>query len=186
MSKSHCKDCVKNDEDCCSSFHSRFVTLGDAERIASFLKKKPAEFLAYAELKDNDKQTELYRKRPHGYYYDLAIRGKILQIKDGKKGECLFFQKGRCSIYPARPLACRVFPFWFSIRGDIIPDNNGLDCPILCGERLGENPSQAQVKSGLRKIGYTQEEMVKLINQLAEEIDGYGKGISAFVKKNGL
>lgn len=187
MSKSHCKNCVKNDEDCCSSFHSRFVTLGDAERIARFLGKRPREFLIYAELKDNDKETELYVKRPHGYYYDLAVNGKILQIRDGKKGECLFFEKGACGIYPVRPLACRVFPFWFSMKGKIIMDNNGLDCPIVCGKKpLTRTPSPADVRSGLRKIGYSQKEMLSHIYQLMGEIEGYRKNIRAFARKNSL
>jgi len=187
MSKSHCENCVKNDEDCCSSFHSRFVTIGDAERISKFLGKRPAEFLTYADLKDNDKETELYRKKPHGYYYDLAVNGKILQIKDSKRGECLFFQKGHCSVYPVRPLTCRVFPFWFSMKGDVIVDSNGLDCPIVCGDRpLKQDPSQKEVKAGLKKIGYSQKEMVGLINRLISEIEDYRKGIAAFVKRNGI
>ena len=187
MSKSHCRECVKNDEDCCSSFHSRFVTLGDAGRIARFLGKRPREFLIYAGLKDNDKETELYTKRPHGYYYDLAAGGRILQIKDGRKGGCLFFQKGSCTIYPARPLACRVFPFWFSENGKAIVDNNGFDCPIVCGKKpIKENPSASEIRAGLRKMGYSQKEMISLIYQLIDEIDGYRKNIAGFVKRNAI
>ena len=185
MSKSLCSECVKNDEDCCSSFHTRFVTLGDAERIAEFLGKKPADFITYAELKDNDKQTELYTKKPHGYYYDLAAGGRILQLRTRMNGACLFFEKGSCRIYPERPLACRAYPFWFSERGKIIADNNGFDCPIVCGKKpLKENPPASEIRSALRKIGYSEKEMKRLLSQLRKEIDEYRKGIGPFVKNN--
>jgi Fe-S-cluster containining protein len=187
MAKHHCAECVRNDEDCCSSYHSRFVTLGDAERIAKLTGKKFPAFLTYSELKENDKQTELYTKKPHSYYYDLAVNGKILQIRDGKKGECLFFGKGMCSVYPARSLACRVYPFWFSERGKIIADNNGLDCPIVCGKKsIKENPSADEIRAGIRKIGYTEKELKELLSQLRKEITEYRKNIASFVRKNKL
>lgn len=35
----------------------------------------------------------------------------LYQLKyDGK--DCPFFQKNRCSVYPARPWQCRTWPFW--------------------------------------------------------------------------
>ena len=37
---------------------------------------------------------------------------------EGDEG-CFFFKKGRCEIYPVRPLDCRLFPF------DIIEDDDG-------------------------------------------------------------
>jgi len=202
MSKSHCDECVKNDEDCCSSYYTRFVTLGDVRRIARFLEKqkegvfrqgkketpsaRKSGFLRYAELSDYDKRTELYAKRPHNYYYDLARDGKVLQIREKKNRACMFFRKdGSCRIYPSRPLACRVFPFWFSDRGKIIVDNNGFDCPIACGKKpLNENPSEAGIRSGLRKIGYKKSEIKELISQLMKEIEEYRKNIGSFVKKN--
>jgi Fe-S-cluster containining protein len=174
------------------------------ERVAKFLGKregisrqlgkktpsvhvKPAEFLRYAELKDNDKGTELYLKKPHGYYYDLAADGKILQIRDGRKGECLFFEKGSCTIYPVRPLVCRVYPFWFSEKGNIIADNNCLDCPIVCGKKpLNKSPSAAATKAGIRKIGYTENELKRLLSQLRKEMEEYRKNIGSFVRKSGI
>jgi Fe-S-cluster containining protein len=185
MAKSHCAECMKNDEDCCSSFYARFATLGDAQRIAKLLGKKPSAFLKYAELSKNDKGTNLYAKKPHGYYYDLVSEGKILQLRTKRNGSCIFFEKGSCRIYPSRPLACRIFPFWFSKGGNIIVDNNGINCPIVCGKKaLNENPSEAEITAGIRKIGHTEKKMVHLISQLMKEIDEYKENINSFVKKN--
>lgn len=34
-------------------------------------------------------------------------------VGEDAQGRCLFFSSG-CTIYPARPLQCRTWPFWFS------------------------------------------------------------------------
>lgn len=185
MAKHHCIRCVKNDEDCCTSYYSRFVTLGDAQRIAKLLGKKPSEFLKYAELSECDRKTDLYANKPHSYYYDLLADGKILQLRTKKNLSCIFFEKGSCRIYPSRPLACRVFPFWFSKEGKIIVDSNGTDCSIVCGKKaVNENPSQGEIRSALRKMGYKKSEIIRLLSQLRKEIEEYEMNIRSFVKKN--
>ena len=38
-------------------------------------------------------------------------------LREKERGECVFFSspENRCSVYPLRPLQCRLFPFWPSI-----------------------------------------------------------------------
>lgn len=177
---------MKNDEDCCSSYYARFVTLGDAGRIARFLGKRPQEFLKFSHLSGHDRRTDLYEKRMHGYYYDLVSGGRILQLRTKKDRSCTFFREGSCAIYPARPLACRVFPFWFSGR-KIIVDNNGFDCPIVCGkEPLTKNPSHKEIGSGISKIGYSRKQLGRQFVKLRMEMDDYKRNMDSFVRKNGI
>ncbi|MDX9827794.1 MAG: YkgJ family cysteine cluster protein [Spirochaetia bacterium] len=40
----------------------------------------------------------------------------LLEIQRGKNTyDCVFLDQGRCSVYPARPLQCRTYPFWKEI-----------------------------------------------------------------------
>jgi len=45
--------------------------------------------------------------------------GKALSLQEKKSGEatydCIFLKHGKCSVYPARPLQCRTYPFWSEI-----------------------------------------------------------------------
>jgi Fe-S-cluster containining protein len=187
MPKSHCESCVKNDEDCCSSFYARFVTLGDAQRISKFLGRRPSKFIKFAGLSRHDMKTDLFAEKHHSYYYDLVTGGKILQLRTKRDGSCMFFRKGSCRVYPARPLACRVFPFWFSKHGKVIVDNNGLDCPIICGKSpLNRNATNAEIRKGIRKIGYSTREMDSTLSTLRKEIEEYKSGVNSFVRENGL
>ena len=37
--------------------------------------------------------------------------GEMLSLVEKKNFDCIFWDKG-CTIYPARPLQCRAYPFW--------------------------------------------------------------------------
>lgn len=70
---------------------------------------KREEILAIAELLEMDVElfvTEYLEKR--GYKYSLKERVV------GLSHDCIFFNReiDGCSIYQARPLQCRTFPFW--------------------------------------------------------------------------
>ena len=62
--------------------------------------------------------------------YGLSLRPvngvwrPVLLIKDGR---CPFLLRGRCEIYPARPLQCRLFPFWDQYRQN--PEQVLWECP---------------------------------------------------------
>lgn len=78
---------------CCSDT-SGYVELteAEAENIAGFLKLSEADFLEkYVELRDQE---------------------SAFRLKSHENGDCIFLVENRCTIYPARPLQCRTFPFW--------------------------------------------------------------------------
>ena len=57
-------------------------------------------------------------------------------LKEKERGECVFFSspENRCSVYPIRPLQCRLFPFWPSILESLEEwEKTGSECPGING-----------------------------------------------------
>lgn len=63
------------------------------------------------------------------YLRKELYRYSIKEVKTGNSYDCVFFNRSRngCSIYEARPLQCRTFPFWDYFRHRI--DELKLECP---------------------------------------------------------
>ncbi|KJR41467.1 Uncharacterized protein MCHI_002636 [Candidatus Magnetoovum chiemensis] len=67
-----------------------------------------------------DGMSRFFEKRENRY--------SVREIVDVKDSCCIFLNNdNQCSIYPARPLQCRTFPFWeyFKIHADKITN----ECP---------------------------------------------------------
>lgn len=83
-----------------------------------------AEIGAIAELLGLD-ETEFRRDylRKHGYKFSLK------ELKTAESYDCVFFDRERngCSIYEARPLQCRTFPFWDYYKNRV--DALKMECP---------------------------------------------------------
>ena len=43
--------------------------------------------------------------------YCISRNGKI-NLKEQEDTACIFLQDNRCTVYEARPIQCRTFPFW--------------------------------------------------------------------------
>lgn len=79
---------------CCTShgeYGFVFLTLEDRQRMAAHLQIPTRQF------------TQKYCQKTKGYFH---------LKEDGKNPDCLFLNKKRCSIYEARPIQCRTWPFW--------------------------------------------------------------------------
>src|SRR3989338_7464904 len=174
----HCTKCTSLKEDCCSSDYAKFITLQDAERIASFLQKEVKDFAMFSSLSEEDTKTDLFMKKDHPYYYDLSQEGNLLQLQKKKDGSCIFFKENRCSIHPARPLACRAYPFWYKKENDsfkIIIDYNGYYCPIITGsfEDIPVDRKKKLTRAMIRAAGETEESLLLLWTQLDIELQEY-------------
>ena len=75
---------------CCEQRGFVYLTEPDLVRAAAFVGMTPAEF---------------ERK----YVYRTARRMRLRVPRDA---QCYFLRDGGCSIHPAKPTQCRIFPFW--------------------------------------------------------------------------
>ena len=164
--------CVSCREHCCIGDYATFVTLGDVRRIAKFTGRPPDEFAKYDDIcADPEGQEELMEEKDHSYFeYDKS--GKVLQLKAKDNGECIFLKDMKCTIYPARPLVCRIFPIGFRKEGDsfrMLVEEEDISCPIAADGSL----------SGIfRFLGYDKEKANSLIKQFLEEVEEYRKNIA--------
>ena len=72
--------------------------------------------------------------RERADFSDPASKG--YRLKERPNGECIFFENG-CSIYKARPLQCRTYPFWFeNVRSERAWEQACKDCPGIGEGRL--------------------------------------------------
>lgn len=90
MRCNHCGACCK---DPCVQVN---LTIGDIHRISEFI-KMPVEELFKEHIGINPFGD------PDLIHYDMEL---------GLNNPCKFRVDGKCSIYAARPLSCRLFPYW--------------------------------------------------------------------------
>jgi Fe-S-cluster containining protein len=83
---------------CCEKEYTQInLTIGDLKRIADFLKLSVKDlFWHYAGMQP-------FRRDDNANVYDYEL---------GLEIPCRFRQHSRCMIYSARPLNCRLFPYW--------------------------------------------------------------------------
>lgn len=105
---SACEDCQAR---CCTG-ESGYIYVSKAEikAIAKLLKMDERDFV----------QKYLFKKM---YKYSIKER------KNGDSYECIFYDAASngCTIYDARPLQCRTFPFWDYYKTRI--EELKLECP---------------------------------------------------------
>ncbi|UCE85316.1 MAG: YkgJ family cysteine cluster protein [Deltaproteobacteria bacterium] len=47
-----------------------------------------------------------------GRRYLRRVGERYALLEDRRTGDCVFLERGRCSVYAARPAQCRAYPFW--------------------------------------------------------------------------
>lgn len=104
-----CQRCLH----CCSGEPGFvFLSKDDVMRACSFLNIGTDEFLG------------IYcRKIDYGTYY-------LVSLKERDDYSCIFLDEMGCTIYPARPLQCKTYPFWRGLADD--PDameDEKRNCP---------------------------------------------------------
>jgi len=78
--------------------------------------------------------------------------GARFSLKEKPNHECIFWDQG-CSIYPARPVQCRTFPFWPEVIRDAKSWQRVLtECP---GSGKGRVYSLEEIERLRRGIGET-------------------------------
>ena len=75
---------------CCEQKGFVYLTPADLARVAEFVGMTPAAF----------ERKFCYRTR------------NLLRLRVPRDSNCHFLREGGCSIHPAKPTQCRIFPFW--------------------------------------------------------------------------
>ena len=75
---------------CCEQKGFVYLTEADLLRMSEFLAMSPAAF----------EKKYVYRTR------------KQMRLRVPRESQCSFLREGGCSIHPAKPTQCRIFPFW--------------------------------------------------------------------------
>ncbi len=103
--------------DCCSGKHGPgavWLSREDVERLADHLSLTPQEL----------------RRR-----YTRRLNGRT-SLRERANFDCIFYRPGEgCSVYGARPLQCRTYPFWGRILASRTTwDNEAEQCPGIGGD----------------------------------------------------
>ena len=83
-------ECQPGCTECCTQRGFVYLTEADLTRAAGFLGMTPAVF-------------------ERRYVYRTSRR---LRLRVPHESQCHFLRDGGCSIHPAKPTQCRIFPFW--------------------------------------------------------------------------
>jgi len=75
---------------CCTQQGFVYLTEADVSRAAGFLQMTPAAF----------ERRYVYRTR------------NLRRLRTPRSARCHFLEESGCSIHPAKPAQCRIFPFW--------------------------------------------------------------------------
>ncbi len=108
-----------------------FLSFTDLERIVTVLDSTPAEVL-----------------RQYCRIVDVGGGRRRISLIERSNYDCIFWQQGKCTIYEARPLQCRSFPFWHEFVYD---QARWEECAKSC-PGIGEGPvhSAEEIEAWLR------------------------------------
>ena len=107
-------------------------------------------FLSAEDLRALSRHLELSEEEfTEKFCREVNIGGiRRLSLKETEENDCVFWDKG-CTVYPARPLQCRTYPFWSGILAseeDWIRESRA--CP---GIGTGPLHSKRRIASELRR-----------------------------------
>jgi len=73
-------------------------------------------FLSANDIDGLSKGTGIKRTAFINQYCRIVVTGsgQRISLKEKDDYDCIFWNKGGCTVYPYRPLQCRAYPFWDS------------------------------------------------------------------------
>lgn len=141
--------CLPNCGNCCRNTDRLPLTYGDIERLAAKMDKTVEEFM------DTECNPVELEKDAVNWAQQFKTKTRLITLKrsvdekpenDGEHIPCRFLNKSeKCTIYPVRPLACRIFPFTnygVGERGLTIGFMTGPESKICPGFYLSKNFKQ--------------------------------------------
>ncbi len=129
-----CRNCGK----CCNAFYTQInVTIGDLIRISNFL-EKPVSYVLKNFVGINPFGDP---KNPTKFSYELGVNMP-----------CLLRKNEKCSVYKARPLNCRLFPYWVLVQAFVFNQNKIIDKSYKCMNNLKLGRDKIKKYSGYSKV----------------------------------
>lgn len=90
----HCTGCGK----CCTGSPGYvFLSRSDFDQLAAHLQMTPEEF---------------------AHRYTRLVNGQYALLDRPHSADCIFLRDNRCTVYSARPIQCRTFPWWIHNLSD--------------------------------------------------------------------
>jgi len=89
-------ECQPGCTNCCRQKGFVYLTEADLVRIAGFIGMRPADF----------ERRFVYRTK------------RLMRLRMPRHSQCHFLEENGCSIHPAKPTQCRIFPFWPELVDD--------------------------------------------------------------------
>jgi uncharacterized protein len=83
-------ECQPGCTECCTQRGFVYLTEADIERAAAFLDMTPGAF----------EERYVFRTK------------NVRRLRVSQESRCFFLRDGGCSIHPAKPTQCRLFPWW--------------------------------------------------------------------------
>jgi Fe-S-cluster containining protein len=149
----------------------------DIARIAEHTRLKPSDFV---QLVSEPEERE--RKEPA-----ILINGKyyLLVLKWSAKFNCFFYDKSGCKIYKFRPMLCRSYPFYCTIKSTIkFLKSTDFNSFCLKGKQLQGMKSRAcpslWMPENSEKSKYLSD-----IKQYEKEVQIYSKVVKKWNKTGG-
>ena len=108
-------------------------------------------FLSQVDLDRLCKHTNLSQDefiRTYCHYVDMGA-AKMISLLEKKNNDCIFLGKTGCTVYEARPIQCRTYPFWSSVvESKESWDEEALLCP---GIGHGKRYSKKEIENLVRQ-----------------------------------
>lgn len=121
--------CVPGCTNCCSVQGWVYVTEDDVRTASAFLGMTQSEF-----------ETRY-----------VVRTARSLRLRKPKGAQCFFLKESGCSIHPAKPVQCRLFPFWPELVEDRDTWNSAAqNCPGIGRGELIQIGDALEVANGMR------------------------------------
>ena len=86
-------------------------------------------------------------------FHEPEEEGKFVAIMRKREGRCVFLDEEGCRVYEARPLLCRMYPFYVERRGDVYVIGVDTGCPgVGEGDALTEEYFRRLLGYALRQM----------------------------------
>jgi Fe-S-cluster containining protein len=175
-----CRKCALRKADCCSGegYVGAFVTFGDIKRIMKQTRMEASEFAEFYEdpglnPNENNLQWTNLHVKSKGKIYTFFDRNKMLmlKVKEGKRNKCMFLTSDGCSVFKARPLFCRLYPFWFE------DTSKGIELSPMKSTTADENCLVC------KKITYDNwDSALDMLNESKRSLTSYAKKLVSEIK----